>query len=546
MNSQDFFRLNSPKWQQVALLALLLAYGSLYLNAKAFWGNHPESRRAQIASEFLTPGHSLLVPTMLGTPILTKPPLFYWMQAACMKVLGKNEAAARLPSVVLGFLCLLAVYANGCRWRNETTGWYAVGILIASPMFLDYFRVAELDMGLCSAVAVTVYCVHRAVFEEQYQPAWAGLTWVALTIGFLLKGPYALFPLIPLGVWLFAEDSRRFRRLLLNPGIAIFLLLVGGYYLYILQTVPGAATILHGETLGRFGGHAVHQRPFYYYLQHILMFGVWVPFIFPAMRQAWRSQDRYARYLFLLSLGVFVLLSIIKSKKGQYLLPVFPLWALLVAVWLDRLTEGPSSGSQRLRQNLGRYLVLVSRVLMVAVWCGTGVVFYLGRSSATELVVASALCLGATALLVFAIRRAKLKDWGLLLQAGGWLLITLLVNGVALPALNSQHTIRQFARQISGTVPEEAVLYGFQIENYSLPFYSGKKTVWVDEAPPREARYVVTRVDKLEALLQYGACEQMLTSAELFPGEALRKKYNYLLCRFTALSEPLNQLEIKE
>ncbi len=518
-----------PRCRQLALLALLIAYGSLFLNAKAFWGNHPESRRAQIASEFLEPGHCLLVPTLMGNPIMTKPPLFYWMQAACMKVLGRNEAAARLPSVLLGAICLLAVYATGCRWRNPTTGFFSVGILVSSPMFLIYFRTAELDMGLCAAIAVACHCLYRAAFEEDYRPGWAAGFWITMTLGFMLKGPYALFPLIALGAWMFADHSRRFRRVAFSPGFVFFLLITGGYYLYILKTVPEAATILRAETIGRFGTHTVHQRPFYYYIPSLLMFGFWVPFVGPAMRQAWRCKDRYSRYLFVLCLGILMVLSIIKSKKGQYILPTFPILALLVGAWLDRLNSQWSDSGQRPRNKISTYLAWVSRILIALVWTISAYVFHLDHSHISGMLALLFLSLAATAFLVSSQRNANASLQGMPMQVCGILTIMLLVNGMALPALNTQHTIRPFARQASKLVPVGAELYAFRIENYSLPFYSARKTIFVEGDLPPEARFVVTRADKLEELNQYGPWHAALSSDNLFPEETVPNKYDYVL-----------------
>src|SRR5262245_13578306 len=62
-----------------------------------------EGRYASVSMEMLD-GGDWLVPHLLGRPHLTKPPLIYWLQASCLRVLGHNEMAMRLPSAVAGSL----------------------------------------------------------------------------------------------------------------------------------------------------------------------------------------------------------------------------------------------------------------------------------------------------------------------------------------------------------------------------------------------------------------------------------------------------------
>jgi 4-amino-4-deoxy-L-arabinose transferase-like glycosyltransferase len=65
----------------------------------------------------------------LGEPFLDKPILFFWSQAASMRVVGETEAGVRLPGLVFGLLGAL------------TTGWLAAVVLghrggwLAAPLY---------------------------------------------------------------------------------------------------------------------------------------------------------------------------------------------------------------------------------------------------------------------------------------------------------------------------------------------------------------------------------------------------------------------------
>ena len=65
-----------------------------------------------------------LVPTLDGIPRLQKPPLVYWLTAASLRVLGRHEYAARLPTALAlaGLVsAALAAAALALAWRRVPT-----------------------------------------------------------------------------------------------------------------------------------------------------------------------------------------------------------------------------------------------------------------------------------------------------------------------------------------------------------------------------------------------------------------------------------------
>src|SRR6185295_17800154 len=74
-----------------------------------------EGLHAAISQEMVERG-DLIVPRFLGRAFPDKPILFFWAQAASMRLFGMNTAAARLPGMVFAVLGIV------------TTGWLA-GVL---------------------------------------------------------------------------------------------------------------------------------------------------------------------------------------------------------------------------------------------------------------------------------------------------------------------------------------------------------------------------------------------------------------------------------
>src|SRR2546423_12122848 len=82
----------------------------LELGERDLWGSH-EARATQDAQRILSDGDWLL-PRLFDDQIeLQKPPLYYWLAAACGWVRGGVDAvAARLPAALAGGLTVLAVF----------------------------------------------------------------------------------------------------------------------------------------------------------------------------------------------------------------------------------------------------------------------------------------------------------------------------------------------------------------------------------------------------------------------------------------------------
>lgn len=78
-------------------------------------------------------------------PFWEKPPLFLWMQAACMHIFGVNEWSARLPNAICGLATLLLVYRLGSRLHDRLFGWVWALAWLGSILPHLYFRSGIID-----------------------------------------------------------------------------------------------------------------------------------------------------------------------------------------------------------------------------------------------------------------------------------------------------------------------------------------------------------------------------------------------------------------
>lgn len=164
---------------------------------------------AESAREMLASGNYSQV--QIGfEPFWEKPPLFIWMQAACMNLFGINEFAARLPNALCGIVTLNLLYHLGSKIRNHFTGVFWVLAYAGSLAPFLYFRSGIIDPVFNLFIFLAIYQLflseksHSNGENPRIHMLWVGLF---SGLALLTKGPVALL-LIGL-VWLI--------RLLINP-----------------------------------------------------------------------------------------------------------------------------------------------------------------------------------------------------------------------------------------------------------------------------------------------------------------------------------------
>lgn len=148
----------------LALIAFTVFVSCYGLNAGELYRN--EGLRALIGAECLR-GH-WVVPTLYGEPILTKPPLAYWLVALVSAPFGQVTSwSARLPSAFAAVIATLLVHAHFRRTVGERAGWIAAGLLPLSFLWLDKVPSAEIDAINVAWVAAAVLFFLRALDEEE-------------------------------------------------------------------------------------------------------------------------------------------------------------------------------------------------------------------------------------------------------------------------------------------------------------------------------------------------------------------------------------------
>src|ERR1700687_6074161 len=275
----------------------------------ADWEDDSESCGGQIVQEMLD-GQGWVLPLRNGLHIPVKPPLFYWLGAlsATVRHSGVDLLDARLPSAVLGMLCVIIVFWFARSVADESVG-------LSSALFLIY-HVWSGEGGPRTALAAAL-CVGLATLSK-------GPLAIALVVS--VMGATALV-VPPAPTW----------RALVAPATLITGLALPALW-YGAATVEHGVAFLHAhfysENVSRVLGE--HGRyPVWFYLGPLIAGGLpWMLALPWVVNAESALSPRTRRFLWVWVLAMLVFFSLSPGKRRAYLLPLRPALVLLLAGWL--------------------------------------------------------------------------------------------------------------------------------------------------------------------------------------------------------------------
>jgi 4-amino-4-deoxy-L-arabinose transferase-like glycosyltransferase len=323
-------RLFLPLWTLLAAVALLLDLGGYPLL------DADEGRNGEVARE-MAATNDYVMPRIDGMPYLDKPIVYFAAEAAAMEVLGPTETAARLPAWLFTVATAALVGWFARRVWGGDAGWIAAIALMSMPLTLAFARTVIFDSALTFFIVAAIISFWYAVEEPALR--WRVLAWAAMALGVLTKGPVAIA--VPLFVAIpYAIRRKRFRALWSLTGLVVFALIIAPWVWAVSQVVPDFLRyVLVTETAERMATKALKRTgPPWYFIPYLI--GGALPWALALFREKKRERDNITVFLLLWILVPFVFFSISQSKRPQYILPLMPAVALLVArMWRTERRE---------------------------------------------------------------------------------------------------------------------------------------------------------------------------------------------------------------
>jgi 4-amino-4-deoxy-L-arabinose transferase-like glycosyltransferase len=332
------------------VLSFLLLTAALYLPGTGALPlmDRDEPRFARATVEMMERG-GWVIPYFNEAYRFDKPPLVYWWMRLHHLVLGQGELAARLHSVIAAAAVALLLAAMGRRFFSAKAGWLAGLTWLTSFQVLVHGRLCVADMPMVLAVTAAQWALLELLAADPDKSPWRGWFWIlwgSLGIGFLGKGPIALFvPALTLILWrlLFWRKPLPWGRLRAPRGWLLALAPVAAWGIpALIQTHGEFWNVGMGEHVVKRGTSALNGRtiiPFYYVggaLLSLLPWLAWLPQIVSWVRREWNARLAFLTAWFLAPQIIFFFYA---TQLPHYVMPGFPAFFLLLGAVLTTSTR---------------------------------------------------------------------------------------------------------------------------------------------------------------------------------------------------------------
>ena len=343
---------SAPAKPPLLLAAVVLLLSAIFLG---FDINHPivlwdEARVVSSGVEMSHTGLSLVVTYNYQPDVWsTKPPLLIWLIAGCVRLFGASNWAVRLPSLFAALAIVALVM--GFSWRLTRSRFVTIAagvLLVLSSGFFGVHAAQGSDFDTVLALFTTSYLLMLFVIIHQRRPeAWrVALCAVLVVCACLTKGIEGVLPGV--GAFVYVVVRGRWPRLFKTPWYALFGLAsvatVIGYYVLREHAAPGYLAALNESELG---GHFLQTQPeagrplTFYPLGLFLVFScgplLLALFAAPLLRWPKVKPAAFLTYGAFVCTGFLIILSIGKTKWAWYLIPLYPILAIMTAIVWRRL-----------------------------------------------------------------------------------------------------------------------------------------------------------------------------------------------------------------
>ncbi len=394
---------------------------------------------AETAKEMIRFG-DYLSPRIYNEFWYDKPPIFYWLVAASLKLFGGfSELAARLPASFMAIGSVLLTALASARIFGARTGFWA-GMITGTSVFLMY-------MGKASVTDTTLlFFMTAALFLFIHRQYW--LMYLCCGLAVMTKGPIGI--VFPGGIIFFYLLLTRQLELLLRMHVlrgVLLAALVGMpwyVYMYTVHGMPFIHDFIGFHNISRFA-HPLHpvRDHWYFYIPVVLLgFFPWTGLLIQSVKNAYRhsfgEEAEQLAFFQVWWIFVFVFFSFAQTKQVSYMLLLVPPLATIIGWNLAQMLDdwrqthfGWAGGSAVLFLVMGIGWLLAGdglpQLAEGGLWLGT-----------------LTLILGAAIIYhITASHRLMLAAWLHVIMA----VVTMVIGfGVMMPAVEGIFSVKQVAR----------------------------------------------------------------------------------------------------
>ncbi len=233
-------RARGPRWERVALVALLGLTAALYLwsLSASGWANGYYAAAVQAGTKSWK---AFFFGSLDSANFITvdKSPAFLWPMELTARVFGLSSWSILVPQAVEGVATVGLLYATVRRWFGPPAALLGGAIVALTPVAALIFRYNNPDALLVLLLTASAYALSRAL--ESGRSWWLTLAFALVGLGFLAKMLQTLLVVPPFAfVYLLSGPRPWLRRVrqLIVAGVAM--LASAGWWIAAVELVPRA------------------------------------------------------------------------------------------------------------------------------------------------------------------------------------------------------------------------------------------------------------------------------------------------------------------
>ncbi len=377
---------------------ILLAVVSVTLLAfldTTLYNTKGEPREAIVAVNMLQQGDWLL-PVNYGADIPYKPPMLAWLIAIVSWLTGGEvtELTSRIPSALACIAMVMLGFTVYSRGRRQSALPMAMAVITFTAFEMERAATScRVDMVLTAFIVSAIYFFYLYYDTRRWGYIVGAVVMMALAT--LTKGPVGIIlPCLVTGVWRLSSGDRFWPLAGMMAACAVLSLVPYAWWWVEAAQSGGEefTRLMIEENFGRFTGtmsYSSHSNPWWYYFP--MLAAGFLPYTLlaliglaalkwsrPASKpRQWLSAavGRYRRMepLDQVSLWAIVLTLVFymipDSKRGVYILPLYPFLAWFMAKYMRRLCQGRGLAVKAYGYIIGS-LAIIAPLLLAAAMLG--------------------------------------------------------------------------------------------------------------------------------------------------------------------------------
>lgn len=446
-----------------------------------------EPRYGEVAREMMV-NHNWVIPHLNNHIYYEKPPLYFAGTALFAMVVGKmTVVTARLPVILLASLLIgILAYYTGKRLGKRLG--LLTGAILATTLNYSWFAMRlNLDLPLIFCTTLALLLLYEEFGGER--PSFRSyLAFLLMGLGSLIKSPIALLPVVIIIIYaLVTKERSKLKNIDWIKGFLIYFVVVG-IWLYGAFKAAGyhyiKVTVLD-QILGYSSGAEGHPNPFYHYVitfpLEALPWSIFLAPVFYGLYQHRNQLPKLVHFAAIWFITTFIIFSAIGSKRGVYLLQLYPAFGILTAWYFDQHLKQLIKSFKGLKIPV---VIFGSFLLLVGLFLAVKGEFLVAEVADAPLADKDAYYFVITSLAWFAIifscffgaalfHKNKRVIFGVTIAFSVCLIIIL--KGILMPVVNPVKSERYLAEELARqrTANQPVGLWGTQNNDSGFIFYNG-------------------------------------------------------------------------